>query len=226
MVAALPEVIYHLESYDPLLIRSAIPNYFLARLASEYVTVVLSGEGADELMSGYHYLKQLNKTPDKLQRELVRITDGLHDCNLQRLDRMTMAHGLEGRVPFLDTRFIEIASMVDMDQRMYRNGGDEDVEKWALRKAFEGLLPDEVVWRKKEKFSSGAGSEQAIVELADRTISDSEFAREAAQFQQETGRELTNKEELTYYRIFREHFGPDVARLIRRWQDSPDTVVF
>ncbi len=226
MVAALPEVIYHLESYDPLLIRSAIPNYFLARLASQHVTVVLSGEGADELMSGYHYLKQLNKTPDKLHTELVRITDGLHDCNLQRLDRMTMAHGLEGRVPFLDTRFIEVASMVDLDQRLYSNGSDQDIEKWALRKAFEGMLPDEVVWRKKAKFSAGAGSEQKIVELAEREISDTAFVREGEQFRQETGRELSSKEELYYYRVFREHFGPDVARLIRRWQDSPEAEVF
>ncbi len=225
MIAALPDVIYHLESYDPLLIRSAIPNFFLARLARQHVTVVLSGEGADELMSGYHYLKQFD-TPQALHTELVRITDGLHDCNLQRLDRMTMAHGLEGRVPFLDTRFIEVASMVDLDQRLYVNGGEQGVEKWALRKAFEGMLPDEVIWRKKAKFSAGAGSEQKILELADREISDADYLREGAQFQRDTGRDLSSKEELYYYRIFRDHFGPDVARLIRRWQDSPTAEVF
>lgn len=226
MIAALPDVIYHLESYDPLLIRSAIPNYFLARLASEYVTVVLSGEGADELMSGYHYLKQITST-QALQTELLRITDGLHDCNLQRLDRMTMAHGLEGRVPFLDARFIEVASMVDLDQRLLAANGDhDDIEKWALRKAFEGMLPDEVVWRKKAKFSAGAGSEQSIADLADREIRDSEYRREAERFHQETGNTLSSKEELYYYRIFREHFGADVARLIRRWQDSPTTMVY
>lgn len=215
MIDILPTVIYHLESYDPSIIRSAIPNYFLAQLASRYVTVVLSGEGADELMSGYHYLKDYD-SPDALQRELVRITDGLHDCNLQRLDRMTMAHSLEGRVPFLDTQFIELAAAVDLDQRLAHDSG---VEKWALRKAFEGLLPDEVIWRKKSQFAIGAGSAETLVRVADDTISDAEYLREKTWFEAETGRELAGKEELYYYRIFREHFDPQVAALIRRWMD-------
>jgi asparagine synthase (glutamine-hydrolysing) len=214
MIAILPTVIYHLESYDPAIIRSAIPNYFLARLTSEYVTVVLSGEGADELMSGYHYLKDF--TPDALQTELMRITDGLHDCNLQRLDRMTMAHSLEGRVPFLDTQFIKLAAAVDLDQRIERGSG---VEKWALRKAFEGMLPDEVIWRKKSKFAEGAGSAEMIVEIAESAISDRDYAREKRQFEAETGRALSGKEELYYYRIFRHYFDPQVAALIRRWMD-------
>lgn len=215
MIDILPTVIYHLESYDPALIRSAIPNYFLAQLASDYVTVVLSGEGADELMSGYHYLKEFD-TSDALQRELVRITDGLHDCNLQRLDRMTMAHSLEGRVPFLDTEFIALAVAVDLDQRLPRENG---VEKWALRKAFEGYLPDDVLWRKKAKFSEGAGSAETMAEVAERAISDAEYARGQRLFHTETGRTLSGKEELYYYRIFREHFDPQIAALIRRWGD-------
>lgn len=218
MVEALPEVIYHLESFDPLLVRSAIPNYFLARLASEHVTVVLAGEGADELMTGYHYLKGFESQAD-LQAEMVRITDGLHDCNLQRLDRMTMAHGLEGRVPFLDTSFIAVAAAVDLEQRLFDNG-TEGVEKWALRKAFEDDLPHEVVWRKKQKFSAGAGSQHTLAALAEHEISDADFSREGAQFRRDTGRMLTGKEELYYYRVFRQHFGPDVARMVRRWQDD------
>ncbi len=215
MIEALPTVIYYLESFDPSLIRSAIPNFFLARLASQYVTVVLSGEGADELMSGYHYLKDY-ETPDALQTELVRITDGLHDCNLQRLDRMTMAHGLEGRVPFLDTAFIEVAVAVDLDQRIHR---DSSVEKWALRKAFEGYLPHEVLWRKKAQFADGAGSAHSLAAVADRAISDTELVQGERWYRQETGRALSGKEELYYYRIFREHFSPQVAALIRRWMD-------
>lgn len=215
MIDILPTVIYHLESYDPSIIRSAIPNYFLAKLASQYVTVVLSGEGADELMSGYHYLKDFD-TLNALQRELVRITDGLHDCNLQRLDRMTMAHSLEGRVPFLDTEFIELAVSVDLEQRLERSSG---VEKWALRKAFEGMLPDEVIWRKKAQFAIGAGSADALVAVAEDTISDADYAREKEWFKSETGRELTGKEELYYYRLFRKHFNPQVAASVRRWLD-------
>jgi len=215
MIDILPTVIYHLESYDPAIIRSAIPNFFLAKLASQYVTVVLSGEGADELMSGYHYLKDYDN-PAALQSELVRITDGLHDCNLQRLDRMTMAHSLEGRVPFLDTEFIEVAAAVDLSQRLQQDSG---VEKWALRKAFEGMLPDEVIWRKKSQFAIGAGSADALVEVAEDAIGDADYAREKRQFEAETGRVLSGKEELYYYRLFREHFDPQVAALIRRWMD-------
>jgi asparagine synthase (glutamine-hydrolysing) len=215
MIDILPTVIFHLESYDPSIIRSAIPNYFLAKLASEYVTVVLSGEGADELMSGYHYLKDFT-TPEALQQELVRITDGLHDCNLQRLDRMTMAHSLEGRVPFLDTQFIALAATVDLNQRLHPDTG---IEKWALRKAFEGYLPDEVIWRKKSQFAEGAGSAETLVDVAEREISDAAYAVEKERFEAETDRELSGKEELYYYRIFRRYFDPQVAALIRRWMD-------
>ncbi len=215
MIDILPTVIFHLESYDPALIRSAIPNFFLGKLASEYVTVVLAGEGADELMGGYHYLKDFDDS-SALQSELARITDGLHDCGLQRLDRMTMAHSLEGRVPFLDTEFIELAVSVDLDQRLQPNSG---VEKWALRKAFEGMLPEEVIWRKKAQFSIGAGSSDALVEVAENAISDAEYARAKGWFETETGRKLSGKEELYYYRVFREHFDPQVAALIRRWND-------
>jgi asparagine synthase (glutamine-hydrolysing) len=213
ILEALPEIIYHLESYDPALVRSAIPNYFLARLASQHVTVVLSGEGADELLSGYHYLKEY-KTPQELRTELIRITDGLHDCNLQRLDRMTMAHGLEGRVPFLDTEFIAQASAVQLDQKIDTKG----IEKWALRKAFEGMLPDEVIWRKKMQFATGAGSDDLIAQLADEEISDAEFERESREVYAATGREILDKEELYFFRIFRDFFGLEMAPIVRRWR--------
>jgi asparagine synthase (glutamine-hydrolysing) len=102
----IPDVIYHLETYEPELIRSAIPNYFLARLASEHVKVVLTGEGSDELFAGYLYFRD---APDSaaIHMELRRIFHHLHNVNCQRADRMTMAHGLEARVPFLDPRVID-----------------------------------------------------------------------------------------------------------------------
>jgi asparagine synthase (glutamine-hydrolysing) len=210
MIDALPEVIYYLESFDPALVRSAVANYFLARLARQYVTVVLSGEGADELYSGYSYLKRF-ETPEALERELVEITSELHNRNLQRLDRMTMAHGLEGRVPFLDRRFVEFSLTVPIDLKLY---GAEQVEKWVLRKAFEDLLPAEVVWRPKEKFAEGAGSAHVFARRAEQEISDEHYAAEARRAEEETGHKLRSKEELYYYRIFRRFFKASVVPLV------------
>jgi asparagine synthase (glutamine-hydrolysing) len=210
MIAALPEVIYHLESFDPALVRSAVANYFLARLASEHITVILSGEGADELFSGYAYLKRFNK-PAALRQELTEITAELHNRNLQRLDRMTMAHGLEGRVPFLDTAFVDFAFRIPIEDKFSPGQG---VEKWILRKAFEAVLPEKIVWRAKEKFSQGAGSAHVFEHLADEQISERQFALESQQVFQETGHRIRSKEELYYYRIFRDFFDSSVISLV------------
>lgn len=210
MIAALPEVIYYLESFDPALVRSAVANYFLARLARQYVTVILSGEGADELYSGYSYLKQF-PTQDALHQELVEITAELHNRNLQRLDRMTMAHGLEGRVPFLDRQFVEFSFGVPIDQKLY---GTQAVEKWVLRKAFEDMLPPEVAWRKKEKFAEGAGSAHIFQQIAESEISDDVFRAEIQHICDETGHQVRSKEELYYYRVFRRFFRASTVPLV------------
>lgn len=201
ILKALPEVIYYLESFDAALVRSAIANYFLAELAKDSVKVVLSGEGADELYAGYHYLKNFNRSED-LKRELIQITAELHNTNLQRTDRMTMAHGLEGRVPFLDLKSLELALSLSTSIKL---SNTRSVEKWILRKAFEGLLPDEVVWRTKQKFSKGCGSAEVVKQLAEAQISDAEFEREKYGCD---AIKLKSKEELYYYRIFREFYDP------------------
>ena len=150
---ALPEIIYYLESFDPSLVRSAIPNYFLARMTRKYVTVVLTGEGADELYAGYHYLKRFDD--NMLHDELIQLTATLYNCNLQRCDRMTMAHSIEARVPFLDTEFVALSMCVPKSEKIHPS---TQTEKWALRHAFSDILPDHVTWRRKEQFSQGAGS--------------------------------------------------------------------
>jgi len=212
MIEALPDVIYHLESFDPLLVRSSIPNYFLARLTRKYVTVVLTGEGADELYAGYHYLKEFNDTD--LREELLKLTGTLYNCNLQRCDRMTMAHSIEGRVPFLDTDFIKLSFSVPLEQKIY---GEKAIEKWALRKAFEGMIPPEVAWRYKEQFSKGAGSSHLFEEMAEREIGDAEFKQACADILEETGIDITTKETLLYYREFIKHFGKNAASLVQLW---------
>lgn len=198
MLSALPQVIYHLESYDAALVRSAIPNYFLCKLAGGHIKVVLSGEGADELFGGYHYLKGLDD--EALSRELVEITESLHNTSLQRCDRMPMAHGIEARAPFLDMDMLKFAFSMPLKYKMSGDG----TEKWVLREAFKDDLPKEVVCRQKSKFSEGCGSSNVLAALAAEAISDKEFERERTIA---SGRVIPSKEELIYYRVFEECFG-------------------
>ncbi|MFZ5648003.1 MAG: asparagine synthase B [Bacillota bacterium] len=200
VIEALPEVIYHLESYDPALVRSAIPTFFVSRLASRHVKVVLSGEGADELFAGYEYLRRPGC--GDLNRELLTITSALHNTNLQRVDRMTMAHSIEGRVPFLDVDVVRYALRLSGELKLPPG---RPVEKWVLRKVAESYLPQRVVWREKEKFAYGTGTSQVLsrwVETAFRG-----------------GKKMPggSREEMLYRSIFRRHFPQAVAdRLVGR----------
>jgi len=202
MLKVLPEVVYYLESFDPALVRSAIPNYMLAEMASDYVKVMLTGEGADELYAGYSYLQRFEK-PDDLQEELVYITEALHNTNLQRGDRMSMAHGLEARVPFLDVDSVSMALSLPSEWKLHENGRPA---KALLRRAFEGLLPDEIVYRPKMKFSKGAGSSDILAERAEQKVSDEHFRQEKERLQGEWDYALPNKEALLYYEMLREHY--------------------
>jgi asparagine synthase (glutamine-hydrolysing) len=202
MLKVLPDVVYYLESFDPALVRSAIPNYMLAEMASDYVKVMLTGEGADELYAGYSYLQRFEK-PENLQEELVTITEALHNTNLQRGDRMSMAHGLEARVPFLDVGSVSLALSLPSEWKLHEDGRPA---KALLRRAFEGLLPDEIVYRPKMKFSKGAGSSDILAERAAEKISDNEFQSESGRLQRDWDYTLPNKEALFYYKMLREHF--------------------
>ena len=225
MVAALDTVIAHLESYDPALLRSAIPNFFVSRLASEHVKMVLNGEGADEAFAGYGYLAVVDD-PAALQRESLRLLSELHHVNLQRLDRMTMAHGLEGRVPFLDVEFLERAMSLDPVLKLHRR---DRLEKWPLRAAFDGVLPDAILWRPKLEFAAGCGSEWTLRKHCEAVVSDADFADAARRFPGDTPR---TKEAYHYRRLFDERFpGESLRRTVGRWrgdfnpgEDSDDNV--
>jgi asparagine synthase (glutamine-hydrolysing) len=193
----LPEVIYHLESFDALLVRSSMMNYRVAKAASDFVPAVFSGEGGDELFAGYHYLKQLPL--ESLADELVDITARLHNTALQRVDRCSAAHGTVAYVGFLDPEVVEYALRIPPEHKIF-NGA----EKWILRRAVYDLLPERVILREKAKFWEGAGVEELLAQHAEEAVSDADFGRMR---RLPNGDELASKEELFYYRIFREHFG-------------------
>jgi asparagine synthase (glutamine-hydrolysing) len=207
------KVIYHLETYEPELIRSAIPNYFLARLAGSRVKMVLTGEGSDELFGGYLYFRD---APDETAffKELRRIFGHLHNVNCQRADRMTMAHALEGRVPFLDPNVIDAVMAVDPALKMIN--GEERPEKWALRTLFEGEIPDAVLWRTKAMQCEGVGMNWVaeLQAMCEDKVSDEEFATAAARFPLNTPH---SKEEYYYRSIFDKYYS-GLDKFIHVWE--------
>jgi asparagine synthase (glutamine-hydrolysing) len=208
-LAAVPEVVRSIESFDPSLVRSAVPNFFLAREAARHVKVVLTGEGADELFAGYAYLRGLDD--EALHAELVRTVEGLHHVNLQRCDRVTMAHGLEARVPFLDRAFIDLALRIPP---ALKQPGDGAPEKALLREAFAGTLPEAILWRDKAEFGDGSGARDVLADAIDGLVSDEELEAE----RHELDPPLRSKQELWCWRILRDHLpGLRAEQAVGRW---------
>lgn len=197
VVKALPEVIGYLESFDAPLVRSAVPMFFVSKLAARHVRVVLSGEGADEIFAGYEYLSRV-RGRGRLRQELADIVVRLQDTNLLRADRMSMAHGLEARVPFLDMDLLRYVSRLPTEWLEHR---PDRPEKWLLREACAGLLPVDLLQRKKMKFSEGAGSSNVIAERVRDEVSEREFHDHK---EVDDGVVLRSAEELYYYRIWRD----------------------
>ncbi len=164
LAGILPHVIYHLESADIDLVRSALPTHFATTLARRHVKAVLTGEGADELFAGYAYHHAYAGKPRALADEITRSLGTMHNINLQRVDRITMAQGLEARTPFLDRDLIDFAQSIPASLKMKSvdGSGGGTVEKWILRKACEDLLPPELIWRKKAQFDEGTGTVAAL----------------------------------------------------------------
>lgn len=210
LLEAVSDVIYHLESYEPSLVRSAIPNYFVSKLAAKHVKVILSGEGADELFAGYAYMKKFQNT-ELMNKEIIRILNTLHNVNLQRADRMSMAHSLELRVPFLDLDVVENALEIPSALKIHKK---DRMEKWILRKAFDGTIPDEVLWRKKAEFSEGSGAIDILNSYAEKTITDEELSK----INQESPHPIRSKQEGLYYLFFKKHFpNESLLNTVGRW---------
>ena len=208
-IDAIRDVIYHLETYDITTVRASTPMYLMARaIKSLGIKMVLSGEGADELFGGYLYF---HKAPNskEFHEETVRKLDKLHQYDCLRANKSLAAWGIEGRVPFLDKEFIEVAMNINPDDKMIKNGR---IEKWVLRKAFEEYLPESVLWRQKEQFSDGVGYSwiDSLKELVEKEVTDEDLKNASNIFKINTPQ---NKEEYYYRRIFQDHFPSEAASL-------------
>ncbi len=209
---ALPDVIYHIETYDITTVRASTPMYLLARvIKSMGIKMVLSGEGSDELFGGYLYF---HKAPNakEFHEELVRKMGKLHLYDCLRANKSLMAWGVEGRVPFLDKDFIDIAMSLNPADKMsiLLSDGKQRVEKWILRKAFEDMLPQDICWRQKEQFSDGVGYSwiDTLKKMTEEKVSDAEFARRENRFPVNPPK---TKEEYYYREIYSSLFPSDSA---------------
>jgi len=206
---AIRDVIYNIETYDVTTIRASIPMYLMARvIKSMGIKMVLSGEGSDELFGGYLYF---HKAPNarEFHEETVRKLSKLHMYDCLRANKSLAAWGIEGRVPFLDKEFMDVAMTINPQDKMI-NG--ERMEKWVLRKAFEDMLPESIAWRQKEQFSDGVGYSwiDSLKEIVATAVTNEQLANAKYKFPIQTP---LSKEEYYYRSIFSEHFPSDAAAL-------------
>jgi asparagine synthase (glutamine-hydrolysing) len=204
---AISDVIHHIETFDVTTIRASTPMFLMARrIKAMGIKMVLTGEGADEIFGGYLYF---HKAPsaEEFHAETIRKLDQLHKFDCLRANKSIAAWGVEARVPFLDLEFLDVAMGFDAAHKMCAEGR---MEKHVLRQAFEGLLPDEILWRQKEQFSDGVGYGwiDGLKAHAEREVGDDELARAHYRFPRNTP--LT-KEAYFYRTIFESHFPGDAA---------------
>lgn len=208
VVAVLPEVVRSIESYEPSLVRSAVPNYLLSEETARTVKVVLTGEGADELFAGYAHYREIDEAD--LRAELVRNVSGLHHLNLQRCDRVTMAYGLEARVPFLDRDVVNLAARIPIGWLL---PGEHGEEKALLREAFTGWLPHDLLWRPKEQFGDGSGTADVMTRRVAELVPEPDWAERRVG----TLPPPRSREELAYQRMFAERLDGVPAGLLGRF---------
>ena len=204
---AIKDVVFHLETYDVTTIRASIPMYLMARvIKSMGIKMVLSGEGADEIFGGYLYF---HKAPsaEEFHKETVRKLDKLYQYDCLRANKSLAAWGIEGRVPFLDKEFIDVAMRINPKDKMINK---DRMEKWVLRKSFESYLPKAIAWRQKEQFSDGVGYDwiDSLKELVEEHVSNDMFDNAKFTFPFQTP---MSKEEYFYRSIFEKHFPSESA---------------
>ena len=204
---AIRDVIYYIETYDVTTVRASTPMYLLARfIKSMGIKMVLSGEGADEIFGGYLYFHKAPSAKD-FHEETVRKLGKLHWYDCLRANKSLSAWGVEGRVPFLDKEFLDIAMRLNPEAKMCPG---KTIEKKIVREAFSDMLPDSVAWRQKEQFSDGVGYSwiDTLKDMTSKAVTDEQMAHAAERFPINTP---LNKEEYYYRSIFAEHFPSDSA---------------
>ena len=204
---AIRDVIYFIETYDVTTVRASTPMYLLARvIKSMGIKMVLSGEGADEVFGGYLYF---HKAPSAkaFHEETVRKLSKLHYYDCLRANKSLSAWGVEGRVPFLDKEFLDVAMRTNPETKMCLGS---TIEKKIVREAFANMLPAEIAWRQKEQFSDGVGYSwiDTLKKITSEAVSDEQMAHAAERFPINPP---LNKEEYYYRSIFAEHFPSDSA---------------
>lgn len=226
-INVVPDVIRSIESYDITTVRASVPNYLLSQYINREtdIKVILSGEGADEILGGYLYF---HNAPDmeSFQNETHRRVRLLHQYDVLRSDRATAAHGLEVRVPFLDKDLINYVLSLEPRYKVHYDENEKRIEKYILRKAFDGkYLPENILWRQKDAFSDAVGYNwvTSIKEFANNEISDDEFSNREELYPYNTP---DTKEAFYYRKIFEEYY-PGRAELISEmwrplWSDTTE----
>jgi asparagine synthase (glutamine-hydrolysing) len=227
-VQVLEKVIYHIETYDIISVRSGVPMYLLSKAIAETgIKVVLSGEGADEIFGGHLYFRNA-PSAEEFQDETIERVQKLFTADLLRVDKTTMAHGLEARIPFLDKDFLDVAIRIKTEEKQPKNY--DGIEKYILRKAFDTpedpYLPSEILWRQKEQFSDGVGYNwiDELIEYCSSQVSDEQMAGAAVEFPYNSP---TTKEAYLFRSIFHKFYpqvsaAQTVRKWIPKWQDNQD----
>lgn len=208
----LPQAIYHQEMYEESCVHGAIANFLAGRFVSPYTNCVFTGEGADEFLAGYDGQFKQGANQEEVAGIVDLLINVAHNTALQRLDRLAAANSIETRTPFLDAKVMDFSMKIPLGHKIH---GPEQVGKWVLRQAFEGCLPDHIIYQTKRFFAQGSGVAYIMRSQADKQISESELAEHN---KEEDNPYLSSVEEMYYYRIFKKTLPhPAFDRLVGRW---------
>ena len=212
LFSIIPKAIYHLESFDAPLVRSTLGNMMVSKISASS-DIVFSGEGGDELFAGYNYFLEFDSS-EVIQEELVNAINSLHNTALQRVDRTANAYSVNIKLPMLDENLLNYVLKIPPKNKVPE---DRNTGKYILRKVASKYLPDKIAWRDKAKFWEGSGIEDTVEEMINTIITDKEFSDNNSS---PDGPVLRNKEEVYYYKVFKEYYSDiDIDNILSFTQD-------